>query len=191
MYFNLIEVVKYTMNNKKRIYIVLTYTGTMLGRLIKYYTRTEYSHVSIALDKDLYRMYSFGRLNPYNPFIGGFVHEGIDIGTFKRFKNTKALIYSLEISDVQYRKLRSTIKKMERKKYIYKFNIIGLFACGLNIRIRKDNYFYCAEFVKYLLEQANFNLSLPEIVKPNDFRDIENLRLEYCGLLQKYRAFNN
>ncbi len=179
------------MNNKKRIYIVLTYTGTMLGRLIKYYTRTEYSHVSIALDKDLYRMYSFGRLNPYNPFIGGFVHEGIDIGTFKRFKNTKALIYSLEISDVQYRKLRSTIKKMERKKYIYKFNIIGLFACGLNIRIRKDNYFYCAEFVKYLLEQANFNLSLPEIVKPNDFRDIENLRLEYCGLLQKYRAFNN
>lgn len=34
-------------------------------------------------------MYSFGRLNPYNPFWGGFVHESIDKGTFKRFYLTR------------------------------------------------------------------------------------------------------
>lgn len=81
----------------KKIYIILTYTGTVLSRIIKCYTKDEFSHVSIALDKDLRQMYSFGRLNPYNPFKGGFVHEGINIGTFKRFKNTRARIYSLEI----------------------------------------------------------------------------------------------
>ena len=86
----------------KKIYIILTYTGTILSRIVKIYTRKEYSHVSISLDRDLNQMYSFGRLNPYNPFIGGFVHEGVDRGTFKRFKNTKTKIYSMEIDEEKY-----------------------------------------------------------------------------------------
>lgn len=68
----------------KKIYIILTHTGTMLSNIIKKYTKDEFSHVSIALDKELNRMYSFGRLNPYNAFYGGFVHEYINEGTFKR-----------------------------------------------------------------------------------------------------------
>lgn len=83
----------------KKIYIVLTYTGTILSKIIKLYTKKEYSHVSIALDQDLKYMYSFGRLNPYNAFIGGFVHEEIDKGTFKRFKNTKSLVYDINVTD--------------------------------------------------------------------------------------------
>ena len=59
------------------IYIVLSHTGTVLSRLIKTFTRAEYSHVSISLDKNLEKMYSFGRINPYNPFYAGFVHEKI------------------------------------------------------------------------------------------------------------------
>jgi hypothetical protein len=72
----------------KKIYIILTYTGTILSQIVKVYTRREFSHVSISLDEDLTKMYSFGRLNPYNPFSGGFVHEKINQGTFKRFKRT-------------------------------------------------------------------------------------------------------
>ena len=52
----------------KKVYIILTYSGTFLSKIIKYYTRDEFSHVSISLDSDLKKMYSFGRLNPYNPF---------------------------------------------------------------------------------------------------------------------------
>lgn len=74
----------------KKIYIVLTHTGTVLSRMIKMYTKGNFSHISIALDKELNQMYSFGRLNPYNPFWAGFVHESIYNGTFKRFKNTQA-----------------------------------------------------------------------------------------------------
>ena len=83
----------------KKIYIVLSFTGTILSRIVKLYTRKEYSHVSISLDKDLKHMYSFGRLNPYNPFWGGFVQESPNYGTFKRFKNSKIKIYSMEVSD--------------------------------------------------------------------------------------------
>ena len=88
----------------KKIYIVMTQTGTILSRLVKLRTGCEYGHVSIALDENLDKMYSFGRLNPYNPFWGGFVHERINSGTFKRFSKTRARIYSLEIDDEQYEK---------------------------------------------------------------------------------------
>lgn len=59
----------------KKIYIVLTHTGTNLSKIIKNWTKDEFSHVSIALDEDLDEMYSFGRLHPYNPVWAGLVHE--------------------------------------------------------------------------------------------------------------------
>ena len=107
-----------------KIYIVLTHTGTILSRIVKYYTRRDFSHVSISLDKGLTQMYSFGRLNPYNPFLGGFVHEYVNEGTFKRFKNTTTAIYSLEINEEQYEIIKNNIDKMEQEKEKYKFNII-------------------------------------------------------------------
>ena len=73
----------------KKIYIILAHTVTILSTIIRYWTKDEFSHVSIALVAELEQMYSFGRLNPYNPFWGSFVHEHIDKGTFKRFKKTK------------------------------------------------------------------------------------------------------
>ena len=171
----------------KKIYIILTYTGTMLSKIIKYYTGDEFSHVSIALDPQLRKMYSFGRLNPYNPFWGGFVHEGINIGTFKRFSRTRARVYSLEIDDEQYEKLKYTISYIKKLRKYYKFNTLGLFAVGFKIKIRADKSFYCAEFVKHVLEEANIETMLPDLVKPEDFKLIKNLKLEYDGLLKFYK----
>lgn len=170
----------------KRIYLILTYSGTILSRIIKIYTRDEFAHVSISLDEELNQMYSFGRLNPYNPFIGGFVHEGINIGTFKRFRKTQTAVYSIMISDEQYKKIKETIKFIRECPIAYKFNIIGLFGAGFNIRIHMRHSFYCAEFVKYLLEKARVKNNLPEIIKPEDFKRLDNIRLEYKGSLCEY-----
>ena len=173
----------------KKIYIILTYTGTILSKIVKIYTRKEYSHVSISLDQDLNKMYSFGRLNPYNPFIGGFVHEGIDRGTFKRFKKTKTKIYSLEIEEEKYKKLEEIIENIQEKKNLYRFNLIGLLAVTLNVRIKREKCFYCAEFVKYVLEESDVT-SLPEVIKPNDFEQVEGLDVVYKGILKEYKNTN-
>ena len=179
-------------NNKDRnVYIVLTYTGTIMAKIVKFYTRKEFSHVSLSLDEDLEEMYSFGRLNPYNPFCGGFVHEGIDIGTFKRFKNTKSAIYSLKLTEEQYDKINLLIEEMKKKQESYKFNCIGLFAVAINYKYQKENRFYCAEFVKYLLDNAGVEIDVPELVKPMDFKYIEDLNLEYKGMLRDYKTINN
>ena len=104
----------------KQIYIILTHTGTTLSKIIKSFTKDEFSHVSISLDINLEKMYSFGRTNPYNPFWGGFVHESVNSGTFKRFKRTKALIYSLEVTDKQYEVIDRLINHMKSYKKIYR-----------------------------------------------------------------------
>ena len=174
------------MRRMKKIYIILTHTGTALSKIIKGFTKDEFSHVSIALDIELKEMYSFGRLNPNNPFCGGFVHEYIDKGTFKRFYKTRAKVYSLEVTEEQYKSIKSNIDQIKNNKEDYKFNIIGLFAAGFHKKIEKEKSFYCAEFVKYVMENANIKIDLPDIVKPEDFEKINGIRLEYKGLLRNY-----
>ncbi len=170
-----------------KIYIVLTHTGTVLSQIIKSYTKDEFSHISISLDKELKQMYSFGRLNPYNPFYGGFVQEYIDKGTFKRFHNTKTKVCSLEITPKQYEEVKNNIAQIKENKKDYKFNRIGLFAVGFHKRIKRKQAFYCAEFVKYVMEKAGIETDLPEIVKPEDFKKINGLQEVYIGLLREYQ----
>ena len=171
----------------KQIYLVLTDTGTILSKIIKIFMKDEYAHVSLALDKTLNPMYSFGRLNPYNAFRGGFVHEYIDKGTFKRFKNTKAIVMVIDVSDEQYEKIKSNILDFENNNKAFKFNTLGLFEVYFNIKRDKQNYLYCAEFVKYILENSDLNFDLPEIIRPEHFKDIQNSKIIYTGLLREYK----
>ena len=167
----------------KKIYIVLTHTGTNLSKIIKNWTKDEFSHVSIALDEDLDQMYSFGRLHPYNPIWAGLVHEKQNEGTFKRFKKTKTAIYSIEIDDEQYVIIRNTVYNMYKNRKKYKFNIIGLLAIGFNKSIKRKNWFYCAEFVKYVLDIAGVELGLPDkMIRPENFKYIENKELDRRGI---------
>lgn len=173
----------------KKLYIILAHTGTVLSRIIKIWTKDQFSHVSIALDADLEEMYSFGRLNPYNPFWGGFVHEHINKGTFKRFKNTRTEVYSIFVTDEQYEKARKTIEYLKRNKEKYKFNFMGLASVSIKKKIVRKNTFYCAEFVKHVLKVSGISEvnELPEIIRPENFKDLPGMRLEYEGFLRKYK----
>lgn len=172
----------------EKIYFVLTDAGTALGKIIKFKTGKKYTHVSIALDEKLEKMYSFSRLNPYNCFVGGFVHERLKQGCFKRFKNTKAIIYSKEITDEQYQKLQKQIEIFEANKTKYKFNVLGLAYILFDKEIHREDYFYCAEFIKYILTKANVDIKLPNMPRPEDFAKIEGSSVIYTGLLNDYET---
>lgn len=172
----------------KEVYIALTHTGTTLSNIVKYYTKKKYTHVSIALDEDLKELYSFGRLNPYNPFRAGFVHEEVNGGTFGRFKNTIGAVYSLKVTDEQYDKIESIIEEIKENKKNYKFNIIGLFFVSIHKKYQKENSFYCAEFVKYVIENSLYEKGLPEIITPMDLIRLKNMNLIYEGLFNNYNS---
>lgn len=171
----------------RKVYIVLTHTGTILSRLIRLKTGAEYTHASISLDLGLHKMYSFGRLHPYIAFIGGFVKENKNFGTFKRFKKTQVSVLEIRVSNEDYQNMENKIKDFKQNREQYKFNILGLILAGLNKKAEAPNSFYCAEFVKYILEQGNVDLSdLPPVVKPEDFKKISDANLIYKGYLKDY-----
>ena len=175
----------------KEIYILLTHTGTILSGIVKFYTKKKYTHVSISLDSELKELYSFGRLNPYNPFKGGFVHEDLKNGTFARFKNTVGSIYLLKVSDEEYKNIIETIEHIKTNKDKYKFNVLGLFLVSIHKKYQKKDTFYCAEFVKYVLEKSLNKKLLPEVIKPMDFLKLDNIELIYEGLLRQYNYEKN
>ena len=53
----------------------------------------------------------------------------------------------------------------------------------------KKNRFYCAEFVKHIMKSAGITEvnKLPKLIKPEHFKQIKGLKLEYKGLLRKYK----
>ena len=171
----------------KKIYIILSFTGTILSRVVRIWTHKKYSHVSISLDKNLEQMYSFGRVYPYYPFIGSFVHESPKWGTFKRFKNTKSLIISIDVTDEQYNKAKEEIELFIKngQKY-YKFNDRGVIYAAFNKRKKQKNKYYCSEFVKHILDTAGIKNDLPEIIKPMDFINLKKYDVIFEGYLKDY-----
>ena len=174
----------------KKIYFILSSNGSMLSRIIRIASHDEFSHVSIALDKELKEMYSFGRLNPYNPLFGGFVQESPEFGTFKRFiDTTKVNIYSLEVTDFQYKKLRRKIKRIYKMKDKYKFNRLGLVLAKFRFKYKREERFYCSEFIKTLMDEFEIENNLPNVAKPEDFKEMDNTNLDYRGMLRDYRNY--
>ncbi len=171
----------------QKVYIVLSQTGTILSRILKLITRAPYNHSSLALDEDLQTMYSFGRLNPYNPFIGGFVQESPTQGTFKRFKNTKVIVLEAEVSAAAREDVGRLLAEMLRERTRYHYNYLGLFLAALHIDRKKRDCYYCSEFVKAMAERLGVpgTEAIPPIVKPIHFMGLA-LREVYVGRLQDY-----
>lgn len=175
-------------NKEKQIFIVLTQTGTILSRILKLLTGAKYNHSSISLEEDLSYMYSFGRKNPYNPFIGGFVKESSTIGTFKRFSNTEALVLGVYVSNEKYQKMKVYLSQMYDNKTQYHYNYFGLFFAMFGIAFRKNKYYYCSEFVRNILARFNVVSATfsPDIVKPIDFLQITDSKKIYKGKLKNF-----
>lgn len=170
----------------KKIYIILSHSGTFPSKIIKLFTHYKYSHVSLALNSKLNKMYSFGRKKVNNPFDGGFVIESKKGEFYKKFNKTKCIILEFEITNQQYRKLLKLIKLYKLNVDIYRYDIIGLIPRLFNFKIKRKNYNMCSEFVAELLEQSDIYKFKSEIVKPIDFMNIPNKKIIYQGKLLNY-----
>ncbi|MGE7667465.1 hypothetical protein ACQKMN_17340 [Ureibacillus composti] len=173
----------------KVIYIVLTETSTVLARAIKLYTQENFSHVSIAFDLELKEMYSFGRKNENNPFIGGFIQEN---PSSRLMSNAYCAVYSCPVTNEQYEKLKAMVEHYQSNKRHFKYNFIGLFFVACQIRLKRDNAFFCSQFIATLLQQVGLSLAgrCPYLIKPADFAKLPYIHLCYTGLMRNYTKIN-
>ncbi len=178
------------MESEYGVYIVITQTGTALSQALKAITGDAYNHASISLRPDLARMFSFGRLHPYNPFAGGFVVETTRAGTFKRFANTDCIVLYKAITEDQHEAIAEHLRRMYREKHRFGYNHMGLVLAGVNIPHKsKHERYYCSEFVRDMLVRFGIEEAsqFPDVVKPMDLLNVRDSHIIYRGKLRGYR----
>ncbi|ASN03978.1 hypothetical protein [Virgibacillus necropolis] len=170
----------------RTIYFLFTDTGTYLSRAINYCTKEGLNHVSISFDDELQEVYSFGRKNPRNPFIGGFVKENIHDNFLK---NASCAIYAYHLTDAEFQKVQAKIREIELQACNYKYNFLGLFGVMLQIEINREHAMFCSQFVATVLRDVEgFKLSKPDcFTTPSDIRGLSGLQLVFQGKLGDYK----
>lgn len=173
------------MSRDAEIYVLLTDTGTLFTRTIKWFTKDPMNHASIAFDRDLNEVYSFGRKNPNNPFFAGFVKEDV---RSEFFEHSTCALYRCTVSHGAYMNIRTQIHHMEQNRELYKYNLLGMLGIMFNIEMKREHAYFCSQFVASVFEQGGVSLvNKPSLfVRPGDLENTAMLELVYHGKLHSY-----
>ena len=170
------------------IYLVFTKTETWLAKLIRAFSRIKYAHSSISFDDSFTKMYSFGRINPNNPFLGGFVEENLHEGVYKKFSKCECLVYRVRVTNKQYYSLQNQVAQFILEKDKLKYNFLGLFGVLFNHPIKRENYYFCSQFVsKILMDSKVFDCEkVPELIRTSDLFSMKNKDIVWEGFVDDY-----
>lgn len=168
----------------KTIYILLTKSDTYVSKIIKMTTNDTYTHASISFEHTLQPLYSFSRLQ-LAPLPAGLHTEPFDSGFFKKYPHLPCALYALEVEDEVYTAAKADVEGMMSIASLYRYNIMGLIFCRLNIPLNRKYHYFCSEFVSKILKNSNA-LTLPKepsLMRPEDYTNIEALTCLYEGEL--------
>lgn len=170
----------------QKIYILLTKSDTYMSKIIKLATDDKYTHASISFEETLQPLYSFSRLQ-LAPLPAGLHTEPFDSGFFKKYPHLPCALYSLEVEDHVYSKAKADVDDMMSSASLYRYNVMGLIFCRLNIPVNRKYHYFCSEFVSEILQNSNaLNLPKePSLMRPADYMNIEGLSCLYEGELSE------
>lgn len=169
----------------KAVYLLLTRSKSVLSRTILCLTRDAYTHVSIGIHSDLSAFYSFARLRPSTPVPAGFVRETLDGGYFGRHNAMPCALYALDVSDRAYQDIASRLEWMCGRADQYRYSVMGLILCGMDLAHERSRHFFSSQFVGDLLERSGA-ICLPKppsLMRPIDYAGLPGLRRIYEGQL--------
>ena len=161
------------MTLKKDIYIVLTGTGTAFSGVIRWFTKADLNHASIAFDSQLREVYSFGRKKTNNPFIAGLIQENF-IDPF--YSGADCAVYRLKVSCEEFNMMHDHVSGMMQNQERYKYHLLGLVGVLLNIKIDREDAYFCSHFVASLFEDTDYQ----PVNKPSCFVTPEDFALSLC-----------
>ncbi|MBU5486320.1 hypothetical protein KQI86_18585 [Clostridium sp. MSJ-11] len=178
--------------DSKYIYLIFTRTGTWLSQAIGAFSETKYVHASVSFDSSFRKMYSFGRTNPNNPFSGGLVEESLYGGVYRKFRRSECLIYRVPVTEEQYNSLKREVEIFLTEKHKYRYNFLGLFGVLLNKPFKRQNYYFCSQFVSEILIRSSIYDSnkIPELIRAEDLLKVKNKEMMYEGFINDYYRFD-
>ena len=172
----------------KTIYILLTRTTTILSRAVHLLTADDYTHVSIAFNKNLQPLYSSSRKNGRTLFPAGPCKESFKRGYLKEHTDIPCAVYELQVTPEVYNRAKREVEKVIKNADNYHFNIIGLLLCRMNIAYNRKKNYFCSQFVSEVLKRSKA-LSLPKessLMRPSDYMNLPELALCFRGKLNDF-----
>ncbi len=170
----------------KTIYILLTRSDTLLSRVVQLLSDAPYTHTSISFDHCLQPLYSSARKNGVTMFPAGPTTEVFHRGFYYTHRDIPCILYELTVPDEVYEAARAEARRYARDSHLYRFNILGLLLCRLQIPYHPRNKYFCSQFVAEILAQSGA-LVLPKdtsLMRPMDYTQLPQLTYRYRGRLR-------
>ena len=168
----------------KKIYVLLTKTGTVPSKIIGKLSRARFSHASLSIDNEFTDMFSFGRKG-MKVFPGGFAKENLRTRVLKKYENCPCEVISMEVTDENYEKIKNKACYFSDNKDLFGYSYIGIFACWCRIKLKFKNRYFCSQCVSEILKAGNVQLPYdPLLMRPMDFMKIKDIKKEYLGTIK-------
>lgn len=176
----------------KPIYIVLTQGNSMFSKAIMAYTRSEYSHVSIAFDHNLDTCYSFNastRPKGIDDIKGGFNVEDI-----RDIPNTNIGVFVFFVAKEIHDKIKDMIETFKQNIMNTTYGYKNILTLLLNIKYNNDSSMICSQFVDKCLKIAGIDISKKDssLVTPETLHKAATnekyIYKLYHGVASKYNA---
>ncbi len=138
------------MSDTKKLYVMISSTNTKMGNFIRFFTRYEYNHVSLSIDKDLKNFVSFGRIVNDAPLYGGFVNETIERYMY-RGKSSKVRLFCLDIDEKKYNALLELFRDADNPNSGLIYNYFDALATPLGLQVKVKGAYTCLGFANAVL----------------------------------------
>ena len=145
----------------KKIYIVMLVLPTFINKLVYFLTGFEYTHFSLALDKDLKKLYSFQIKNKSTTLVGGFMEEE-QVFYFhgKKDISLKQIIYEIPVSNEEYLEIVNFLNTIKNDNE-YTFNYVSAWLMFVFGGVKSYKAYHCVEFICEVLNKIK-EINLPK-----------------------------
>lgn len=169
----------------KTLYIMLTKTGSMVSKIVSFFTKTEYTHTSLAFDEAMEELYSSARKNGIKMFPAGPTKESLYRGFFGIKNDIPCVIFALDVDEEVYDKARAEIDYFMEHIDEYKFSAWGIIACRFGIAWERKNKFFCSQFVAEILTRSGaVSFDKPNcLVHPRDYQKLPRMKKIFEGTI--------
>lgn len=128
------------------IYIVLEKSHTLLGKVSRLTDGYDYTHITISLNEDLKKFYSFSRFWHYAPFSSGFMKETLDCYAYGDNKSVKLKVFKIPVTKEEKSKIKRFIKDVYEDRENYVFNLYSALTMPLFHGFRIYKTYNCMSF---------------------------------------------
>ena len=151
------------------VYIVLSWTNTAFGKLIRFVKNSTYTHAGITLDSDLTNILTFKYGAGYN----GFCMENL-AQYIKTYEDCQIEVLCLFVDKDRIKELKNSIKYYEQNSQGTRYGFKNLFNVVFNKKktfTEYDTEMICSQFVDHILKLSDINITKKanNLVIPQDY----------------------